>query len=171
MRKSIYSVFYLLAAVLLLAWIFVTVKSMHSWAGWLLGGFFLCIALAFRGHKFLKGFSYTTMIFAAVTLAMYYPNYFKTIGSFNLGAVIVPMLQLIMFGMGTELSLKDFKGIVQMPKGVIVGVVCHYIIMPMIGFGVAHAFNFPPEILLVRWIDTYGDMIPVKPWIIEALYY
>jgi bile acid:Na+ symporter, BASS family len=86
------------------------------------------------------------LIFASVSLAIYYPNYFKTIGSFNLSAVIVPMLQLIMFGMGTDLSLKDFSRIVQMPKGVIVGVTCHYIIMPMVGFGIAHMFNFPPEI-------------------------
>jgi bile acid:Na+ symporter, BASS family len=144
--KSIYNLFYLLSAVFLVAWIFVTVKESYNWAGWFLMLFFLCIAIAFRGHKFLKGFSYTLMIFASVSLAMYYPAYFKTIGNFNLSAVIVPMLQLIMFGMGTELSLKDFQRIVQMPKGVIVGVMCHYIIMPMVGFGVAHMFNFPPEI-------------------------
>jgi bile acid:Na+ symporter, BASS family len=144
--KSIYNLFYLLSAVFLVAWIFVTVKESYNWAGWFLMSFFLCIAIAFRGHKFLKGFSYTLMIFASVSLAMYYPAYFKTIGNFNLSAVIVPMLQLIMFGMGTELSLKDFQRIVQMPKGVIVGVMCHYIIMPMVGFGVAHMFNFPPEI-------------------------
>lgn len=33
-----------------------------------------------------------------------------------------------------------------MPKGVIVGIVCHYTIMPLIGFAVAHLFNFPDEI-------------------------
>lgn len=145
-RKSIYNFFYVLSALFLIGWIFVTIKDLHNWAGWLLGLFFLSIALAFRGHNFLKGFSYTLMIFASVSLAMYYPEYFKTVGNFNLSAVIVPMLQLIMFGMGTELSLKDFQRIVQMPKGVIVGVMCHYIIMPMVGFGVAHMFNFPPEI-------------------------
>ncbi|MBO9682728.1 MAG: bile acid:sodium symporter family protein [Flavisolibacter sp.] len=145
-RKSIYNFFYGLSVLFLIAWIVATIKDLHNWSGWLLSLFFLSIALAFRGHKFLKGFSYTVMIFASVSLAMYYPDYFRTIGNFNLSAVIVPMLQLIMFGMGTELSLKDFKGIVQMPKGVIVGVLCHYIIMPMVGFGVAHAFNFPPEI-------------------------
>jgi bile acid:Na+ symporter, BASS family len=145
-KKSVYNVFYLASALLLIAWIFVTVQQLHSWGGWLLMGFFLCLAIAFRGHKFLKGFSYTVMIFAAVSMAIYYPAYFKTIGNFNLGAVIVPMLQLIMFGMGTELSLADFSRIVQMPKGVIVGVICHYTIMPMVGFGVAHMFNFPPEI-------------------------
>ncbi len=145
-KKSVYNLFYLLAAIFLVAWIFVAIKELHNWGGWLLMLFFLSIAIAFRGHKFLKGFSYTLMIFASVSLAMYYPAYFKTIGNFNLSTVIVPMLQLIMFGMGTELSLQDFSRIVLMPKGVIVGVMCHYIIMPMVGFGIAHMFNFPPEI-------------------------
>jgi bile acid:Na+ symporter, BASS family len=145
-QNLVYRIFYLAAAVFLLGWIFVTAADMYNWAGWLLMLFFLSIAIAFKGHKFLKGFSYTVMIFAAVSLAMYYPDYFKNIGSFKLSAVIVPMLQLIMFGMGTELSLQDFARIVQMPKGVIVGVICHYTIMPMVGFAVAHAFNFPPEI-------------------------
>lgn len=145
-RKSIYNFFYVLSTLFLIGWIFVSIKEMNNWAGWVLALFFLSIAIAFRGHKFLKGFSYTLMIFASVSLAMYYPNYFKTLGGFNLGNVVVPMLQLIMFGMGTELSLKDFQRIVQLPKGVIVGVMCHYIIMPMVGFGVAHMFNFPPEI-------------------------
>jgi bile acid:Na+ symporter, BASS family len=144
--KSIYNVFYLLAAILLLGWIFTTVKDFNEWSGWLLMLFFLSVAIAFRGHSFLKGFSYTVLIFAAVSLSMYYPNYFTTVGNFNLTAIIVPLLQLIMFGMGTELSLKDFKSIVQMPKGVIIGIICHYTIMPMVGFGVAHLFNFPPEI-------------------------
>jgi bile acid:Na+ symporter, BASS family len=145
-KKFIYNLFYLVSAVLLLAWAFIIVKELHSWGGWLLMSFFLSLAIAFRGNSFLKGFSYTLMIFAAVSLSMYYPNYFKTIGNFNLSLIIVPLLQLIMFGMGTELSLQDFKRILQMPKGVIVGCICHYTIMPMVGFGVAHMFNFPPEI-------------------------
>ena len=145
-KKSFYIYFYVMAAVLLTAFGIVTLKQMHHWSGWLLMLFFLSLAIAFRGHKFLKGFSYTVLIFAAVSLSMYYPNYFKTVGNFNLTGIIVPLLQLIMFGMGTELSPKDFTRIVQMPKGVIIGVICHYTIMPFIGYGVAHLFNFPPEI-------------------------
>ncbi|OLY94391.1 bile acid:Na+ symporter, BASS family [Cnuella takakiae] len=144
--KSVFSFFYAAAAVFLVAWLIVTVQQMHHWGGWLLMLSLLSLAIAFRGHHFLKGFSYTVMIFAAVSLTMYYPNYFKTVGDFNLSGLIVPLLQLIMFGMGTELSLQDFSRIVQMPKGVVIGVVCHYIIMPFIGFGVANMFNFPPEI-------------------------
>ena len=81
-----------------------------------------------------------------VSVAMYYPQYFKTIGDFKLSALIVPLLQIIMFGMGTELSLKDFAQVLRMPKGIIVGIVCHYIIMPLVGFAVASLFNFPSEI-------------------------
>ncbi len=51
-----------------------------------------------------------------------------------------------MFGMGTELSVKDFTNVVKMPRGIIVGVIGHYVIMPGVGFGVAHLFNFPNEI-------------------------
>jgi BASS family bile acid:Na+ symporter len=145
-RKSIYNIFYFTAAVLLCAWIFVTFQQLYNWQGWLLMLFFLSLAIAFRGHRFLKGFSYTVLIFAAVSLSMYYPGYFKTVGNFNLTLVIVPLLQLIMFGMGTELSLEDFARILKMPKGVVIGVVCHYTIMPMVGYGVANMFDFSPEI-------------------------
>ena len=145
-KESIYNFFYVLSAVFLIAWIFVSLKQLQNWGGWMSMLFFLSIAIAFRGHKFLKGFSYTLMIFASVSLSMYYPEYFMSIGDFNLTLIIVPLLQLIMFGMGTELSLQDFSRIVQMPKGVIIGVICHYTIMPMVGFGVANMFHFPPEI-------------------------
>src|SRR6478752_187307 len=73
--------------------------------------FFLSIAFAFRGSKTLKGLSYTMMILGAVSIAMYHPQYFKTIGDYKLSALIIPLLQIIMFGMGTELSLKDFANV------------------------------------------------------------
>jgi BASS family bile acid:Na+ symporter len=79
-------------------------------------------------------------------MAMYYPQYFKTIGNKDSTFFIPYLLQIIMFGMGTELSLKDFAQVMRMPKGVIVGIVCHYTIMPFVGFAVAHLFNFPDEI-------------------------
>ncbi len=145
-NKSVYNFFYLLAALFLLAYIFITIQQLHYWGGWLLLLFFTSLAIAFRGNAFLKGLSFTVIILAVVSLAMYYPDYFKTIGSFKLSALIVPLLQIIMFGMGTELSIKDFAQVLRMPKGVIVGIVCHYTIMPLIGFAVAHLFNFPGEI-------------------------
>ena len=107
---------------------------------------FLLLAFAFRLHPKLKSLAFTIFIFAAVSMAMYYPKYFSSIGDFKLSALIIPLLQIIMFGMGTELSLKDFANVLKMPKGIIVGIICHYTIMPMVGFAVARLFNFPPEI-------------------------
>jgi BASS family bile acid:Na+ symporter len=118
----------------------------HAWGGWALMLFFVSLAIAFRGNKVLRGMSYTVIILAAVSMAMYYPEYFKTIGDFKLSLLIVPLLQIIMFGMGTELSAKDFAQVLKMPKGIIVGVVCQFTIMPFMGFSVANIFNFPNEI-------------------------
>jgi BASS family bile acid:Na+ symporter len=86
------------------------------------------------------------MILAVFSLAMYYPQHFLSIEGVKLTTLIVPLLQLIMFGMGTELSVKDFAAIVRMPKGLALGIVCHYTIMPLVGFALARLFNFPNEI-------------------------
>jgi len=107
---------------------------------------FIAMAFAVRGFEKLKGFSYTFWIFTTVVVAMFYPKYFVSIGDFQLKTMIVPLLQIIMFGMGSQMSLADFTGIIKMPKGVIAGVVSHYVIMPLVGFSIAHIFSFPPEI-------------------------
>ena len=53
---------------------------------------------------------------------------------------------MVMFGMGTQMSLRDFGGIVKTPRGVFVGLVCHFSVMPLVGFGLTKLFRFPPEI-------------------------
>jgi bile acid:Na+ symporter, BASS family len=108
--------------------------------------FFICLAMGFRGFPLLRGFTYTVTIFAAVTTALYYPSYFVDVNGFKLTKLITPLLQIIMFGMGTAMSFNDFKGIIKMPKGVLIGVVSHFIIMPMVGFTLANLSGFPPEI-------------------------
>ena len=145
-RESIYNLFYVAAAVLLSAWIFISIKQLHNWSGWLLALFFFSLAIAFKGHALLKGFIFTVIILAVVSLAMYYPHYFQTLGDFKTTALIIPAMQVIMFGMGTELSLKDFADVLRMPKAVVIGIVCHYTIMPLVGFTVAKLFDFPNEV-------------------------
>ena len=140
------NIFYKAAIALLLAYIATIFFHQPALAGWCLMLCLVSVALAFRRNIFLKGFSFTMMILAGVSMALYYPQYFVTVGGFKLSGLIVPLLQVIMFGMGTELSLKDFAAVLRMPKGVIIGVVCHYTIMPLVGFTLARAFNFPPEI-------------------------
>jgi BASS family bile acid:Na+ symporter len=108
--------------------------------------FFIFLAFAFRSHDFLKGFSYTMTILGAVTVAMFFPQWFKQVGDFQLKTLITPLLQIIMFGMGTTMSLKDFTGVIQMPKAVIIGILCQFTIMPFLGWSIAKAFGFEAEI-------------------------
>lgn len=145
-KKSIYRICYTLSVVFFITFIFISFLQKHDWGGWVLMLFFTSLAIAFRGNSVLRGLSYTVVILAVVSLAMYYPQHFIYVGDFKLSLLIVPLLQVIMFGMGTELSLKDFTQVLSMPKGIIVGVTCHYTVMPLVGFGIAHLFNFPGEI-------------------------
>jgi BASS family bile acid:Na+ symporter len=143
---SVFRYFYYLAVLFAIAFLVLTIQGNSDWAGWALMLFFLSLSFGFRGNKVLKGFIFTTLILSAVSLAMYHPSYFQTIGDFKTTALIIPAMQVIMFGMGTELSLKDFADVLKMPKAVLIGIVCHYTIMPLVGFAVAHLFNFPSEV-------------------------
>ena len=51
-----------------------------------------------------------------------------------------------MFGMGIQMSLKDFSGLAQTGKGVAIGLLCHFSIMPMMGLLLTKIFHFEPEI-------------------------
>jgi BASS family bile acid:Na+ symporter len=115
-------------------------------AGPLFVVFFVALAIGFRGYDHLKRFAYTVIIFAAVSLAMYYPSHFIELNGYKFANLITPLIQLIMFGMGTSMSLHDFAGVVKTPKGVFIGVTSHFIIMPLIGFSLATASHFQPEI-------------------------
>jgi BASS family bile acid:Na+ symporter len=117
-----------------------------SAAVFLLIACFITMAVGVRGFQKLRGFSYTLWIFTAVIVSMIYPRYFISAGDFQLKRLIVPLLQLIMFGMGSQMSFRDFKGVIKMPKGVLVGVFSHYMIMPLVGYAIASLFRFPPEI-------------------------
>ena len=109
-------------------------------------GFFGMLAIGFSGYKDLNGYVFTTMIFAGVTLALYFPKYLVQIGDYKMSSLIIPLIQIIMFGMGTSMSVKDFASIFKSPKGVIIGVTAQLGIMPVIGFILAKLSNFPPEI-------------------------
>jgi BASS family bile acid:Na+ symporter len=141
-----YNYLYGAAALLFALYVVFGMVQKVSWSGWLLMLFFIALSIAFQGHKLLKGFSYALIIFAAVSLAMYYPQYFQSIGTFKFTALITPLIQLIMFGMGTKMGVRDFAGVVKMPKAVFIGLAGHFTFMPIVGFLLAKLFNFPPEI-------------------------
>jgi len=99
-----------------------------------------------RRRPNLHGFGFTLSVIIAVILAMIWPNLFRSWGSFETRVLIVPLIQLIMFGMGTTLSVADFTRVLRMPWPVLVGIVLQFAVMPFVGWGLATAFGFPPLI-------------------------
>jgi BASS family bile acid:Na+ symporter len=137
----------LIASLLLLAGFLISwTVGARDLTGPLLTLFFATLAISFYGHPTLKKFAYTVWIFAAVTVSMNYPQYFRQVGDFDLRGAIVPLLQIIMFGMGSQLSIRNFADVIRMPTGVLVGIVCQFTIMPLLGASIAKTFGFPPEI-------------------------
>jgi len=145
-KNKLYLILLGLAGLSLLLFLLALLTGRNVITGPLLCAFFTFLAFGVRGNPIGKGFSYTIMIFAAVTISMYYPSLFLKWGDFELKATIVPLLQIIMFGMGSQMSFRDFAGVIKMPKGVLLGLICQFTIMPIIGFTIATTFGFPPEV-------------------------
>jgi len=144
--KNYPTIFYGLAALCAVLSVIFRVAREINMVGWSICLFFICIAFALRGTPLLKGMSFTAIIFAAVTLAMFHPQYFIEWENYKLSDSIIPLIQVLMFGMGSSMGIKDFASIAKSPKGVMVGVGCHFVIMPLLGFTLASLTNFQPEI-------------------------
>ena len=142
----IYKIFLGAAILLLIVSLAMILKGNIAKTGLLMVGLFMCLAIGVRGFKATKSFSYTVWIFTAVVASMFYPQYFTSYGNFELKRLMTPLLQIIMFGMGSQMSLNDFKGVIKMPKGVIIGVFIQFTSMPLIAFAISRIFSFPPEI-------------------------
>lgn len=115
-------------------------------AGPFLIALFIVLSFAVKGFPAVKGLSFTMWMFTAVCAAMFFPKLFVSIGGFQTKALITPLLQIIMFGMGSQMSLNDFTGVIKMPKGVLIGVLGHYTVMPLLALLITTVFKFPPEI-------------------------
>ncbi|MCP4259422.1 MAG: bile acid:sodium symporter family protein [Planctomycetes bacterium] len=97
-------------------------------------------------HPLLKSFAFTVWVFAFVAASMIYPTAFGTWFSLDLKILIVPLIQIIMFGMGTTLSIADFGRVFKMPWPVLVGFVLQFTVMPLTGLALAKIFGFKAEI-------------------------
>lgn len=104
--------------------------------------------LAFACHRqpALRSFAFTCWVFVFVAAAMVWPQAFGQWRGYDLKNLIVPLVQLIMFGMGTKLSAQDFLRVLVMPRPVLIGVVLHFGVMPLTGYTLARLFGFPAEI-------------------------
>ena len=69
--------------------------------------------------------------------------------------LIIPVLGIIMFGMGVSLTAGEFKRVFQRPRDVGVGVAVQYLVMPFLGFVLARAFGLDP--LLAAGVVLVGS--------------
>jgi len=90
-------------------------------------------------HFVQKTFALWVIVFAA--LALWQPEFFVW-----LKAYIPWILGIIMLGMGMTMTVDDFKGVLQSPKAVLIGVVAQFVVMPSLAFVLCKLFNLPPEI-------------------------
>lgn len=64
-------------------------------------------------------------------------------------SVALPVaIAIVMCGIGLHLRPADFRRIADYPRSVAVGLVGHYLLLPLLGFGVAWAFDAPPAMAI-----------------------
>ncbi len=143
-----------LTAASAIVFIFACAFGKATWIGPTLTGVFLSLSLAASsGRGILKQLAFTIWIATGVVVGMAYHEWFITfppwffgLGDREMSVLFIPVLQVIMFAMGTTLSVADFTRVFKMPSGVLIGLVCQFTIMPCVGFGLAYSFALPTEI-------------------------
>jgi BASS family bile acid:Na+ symporter len=114
-------------------------------SGLILFAMFYALSFTVQRTEKLKGLSFTMQIFAFVSFTLYFPQLFTNWG-FNTNLLIVPSIQIIMFGMGTKLDLKDFVKEFSKPVVIIAGTAMVFVLMPLAALLIIKIWNFPPEI-------------------------
>ncbi|WP_407362071.1 bile acid:sodium symporter family protein [Pseudomonas luteola] len=87
------------------------------------------------------GNTFALWVLLAAVLAFIWPEGFR-----SLTPAIVPLLGLIMFGMGLTLKAEDFKEVFRKPLRVLLGVIAQFIIMPGMAWLLCLVMQLPPEI-------------------------
>ena len=96
--------------------------------------------------SFMKGQAFGLAILACAAVAFAFPSAFKEWGGVKLLALVVPAIQIIMFGMGTTLSPDDFLRVAKRPWAVATGVFLQFLVMPLVGYMLAKGFGFSGEL-------------------------
>ena len=122
------------------------ITGQRAWVGVFAIAGLAAAALYAMSHAALKSFAFTLWVFAFVAASMFHPAAFGTWFGADLRILIVPLIQVIMFGMGTTLSARDFGRVLTMPWPILIGVVLQFTIMPLVGWGIATVFGFDAEV-------------------------
>jgi BASS family bile acid:Na+ symporter len=112
------------------------------------GGNGVCFSIGIGAFSPLRGYQYTGWIITAVIAGLVYPDAFLKWGFVDLRNrwLILVIVQMVMFGMGIQMGLKDFSNLGSTGKGVLIGLLSQFSIMPVLGYLLTQVFAFEPEI-------------------------
>ena len=96
--------------------------------------------------RLLREHLFGISILACAAIAFAFPSAFTEWDGVKLTSLVVPAIQVIMFGMGTTLSLADFVRVAKRPWAVATGVALQFLVMPLVGFLIAKSFGFSGEL-------------------------
>ncbi len=122
------------------------IAGARTWTGALATAALAFAALYAMSHPVLKSFAFTAWVFVFVAASMFFPAAFGTWFGADLRVLIVPLIQVIMFGMGTTLSARDFGRVLTTPGPILICVALHFTVMPLVGWSIATVFGFGPEV-------------------------
>ena len=90
---------------------------------------------------------YATALFplgavAVSVFSLYFPGILA-----GYGGAIVPLLGVVMFGMGITLRPENFLEVLQRPRLILLGVVLQYLLMPLIAWGISLTLGLPAGLM------------------------
>ncbi|MEU1295798.1 bile acid:sodium symporter family protein [Streptomyces sp. NPDC005840] len=81
------------------------------------------------------------LVLAAGALGLLLPGGFT-----GWGGAVPYLLGVVMFCMGVTMTPQDFRGVARRPWAVALGLGAHYVIMPSLGWAIAHLLQLPPQL-------------------------
>ena len=97
-------------------------------------------------RAFVRQHLFSILIIACAATAFAFPAPFTEIRGFRVARLMVPLIQVIMFGMGMKLAPSDFAEIVRRPWPVAVGAFLQFSVMPALGFLIARAVGLDGDL-------------------------
>ena len=107
---------------------------------------FASLAIAALSSRRFQRLTFALWVLAFASCAMFFPKAFISWGGFEMKQAVVPLVQLIMFGMGTTLAFRDFARVIRIPKAVLIGLGLQYTVMPLMGWTYAMLFGLQGEV-------------------------
>jgi BASS family bile acid:Na+ symporter len=108
----------------------------------------LGVAIFIAWHPKSRVYAFASWVVVAVLAGLINPGLYLNNLPLDYSKFLTVLLQIAMFGMGATLTVDDFVRILKLPKGVLVGAVLQFSVMPFLGWGVSKMLGLPPELAL-----------------------